>query len=310
MTKPGKFPYPRALTVFISGASMPSHFRLFSAQEYALFAVTAFWGATFLVVRLAMQQTGPLWFVGLRFGTAALAVGLCSFPVLRGMTRRELIGGTVIGLSLFAGFALQTAGLASIPAAKSAFITAFYVPMVPLLEMVIMRRSPGILAWIGMALAFPGVMLLSGMENFSSEIGTGELLTMACAVAFAMEIVITGMVVKGADPRRIAVVELVVTSLLSFMFMPITRESVPPFSWLVIVSACGLGIASAIIQSVIAWAQKSIPPTRATVIYTGEPVWGGIVGYVAGERLPVTALLGCACIVAGILVSCKKNKQG
>ncbi|MBO6002959.1 MAG: DMT family transporter [Mailhella sp.] len=288
--------------------AMPSLPRLFSAQECALFAVTAFWGTTFLVVRLAMQESGPLWFVGLRFGTAALAACLCSLGVLRGMTRREFLGGAAIGAFLFLGFVLQTAALAGIPASKSAFITAFYVPLVPLLEMAVMRRMPGRAAWAGIALAFPGVMLLSGMDGLSGGIGAGELMTMLCAVAFAMEIICTGMAVRDADPRRIAVVELAVTAFLSFAFMPVMGEAPAPFSWVVVGSACGLGIASAVIQSVIAWAQTSIPPTRATVIYTGEPVWGGITGYIAGERLPAMALLGCACVVAGILVSCRREK--
>jgi drug/metabolite transporter (DMT)-like permease len=51
------------------------------------------------------------------------------------------------------------------------------------------------------------------------------------------------------------------------------------------------------------WAQRSVSPTRATVIYTGEPVWAGIFGRIAGERLPLLALVGAAFIVAGVLVS-------
>jgi drug/metabolite transporter (DMT)-like permease len=51
------------------------------------------------------------------------------------------------------------------------------------------------------------------------------------------------------------------------------------------------------------WAQRSVSPTRATVIYAGEPVWAGLVGRIAGERLPAVALLGCALIVLGVLVS-------
>ncbi len=51
------------------------------------------------------------------------------------------------------------------------------------------------------------------------------------------------------------------------------------------------------------WAQRSVSPTRATVIYAGEPVWAGIVGRLAGERLPGVALLGGALIVIGVVVS-------
>ncbi|AKF46828.1 Permeases of the drug/metabolite transporter (DMT) superfamily [Pseudomonas syringae pv. syringae B301D] len=57
------------------------------------------------------------------------------------------------------------------------------------------------------------------------------------------------------------------------------------------------------------WAQKSVSPTRATVIYAGEPVWAGIVGRLAGERLPGIALLGAALIVAGVIVSEMKRRS-
>ena len=64
-----------------------------------------------------------------------------------------------------------------------------------------------------------------------------------------------------------------------------------------------LGAASALIQVTMNWAQRSVSPTRATVIYAGEPVWAGVVGRLAGERLPAAALLGAALIVCGVIVS-------
>ncbi|GFZ58122.1 hypothetical protein PSE10A_06330 [Pseudomonas amygdali pv. eriobotryae] len=66
---------------------------------------------------------------------------------------------------------------------------------------------------------------------------------------------------------------------------------------------------SAAIQIAMNWAQKSVSPTRATVIYAGEPVWAGIVGRLAGERLPAIALLGAALIVAGVIVSEMKRRS-
>jgi hypothetical protein len=65
-----------------------------------------------------------------------------------------------------------------------------------------------------------------------------------------------------------------------------TGESPPPYSDYLLYSAIGLGLASALIQLTMNWAQRSVSPTRATVIYAGEPVWAGIVGRLAGERLP------------------------
>ncbi|MNX67408.1 EamA-like transporter family protein [compost metagenome] len=51
------------------------------------------------------------------------------------------------------------------------------------------------------------------------------------------------------------------------------------------------------------WAQQEVSPTRATLIYSAEPVWAGIFGRIAGERLPAMGLLGAALIVIGVLVS-------
>lgn len=68
-------------------------------------------------------------------------------------------------------------------------------------------------------------------------------------------------------------------------------------------AAVGLGVASCVIQLTMNWAQKSVSPTRATIIYSAEPVWAGVVGRIAGERLPLTTLIGGALVVLGILAS-------
>jgi drug/metabolite transporter (DMT)-like permease len=78
---------------------------------------------------------------------------------------------------------------------------------------------------------------------------------------------------------------------------------VPAFSWVWLASALGLGAMSALIQLAMNWAQRVVSPTRATLIYAGEPVWGGVVGRLAGDRLPAPALLGAALILLGLLVS-------
>ena len=82
-----------------------------------------------------------------------------------------------------------------------------------------------------------------------------------------------------------------------------TQERLPDFSWLLLSAAIGLGAMSAVIQVAMNWAQKSVSPTRATLIYAGEPVWAGIVGRIAGDRLPGLALLGGLLIVIAVIVS-------
>lgn len=277
-------------------------------QEWALGFVTMIWGATFLVVHLAMERSGPLFFVGLRFSVATLLLLALSLRSLAGLTLQELVRGLFLGSVVFAGFALQTAGLVSVDSSKSAFLTAFYVPLVPLLQWLVFKKRPGMKAMIALLLAFFGVILVSGGLDMSLEGSRGELLTLLCALLFAGEIVTTGAVAPGCDTRRLTLVVLATTSLLSFALMPVAGESVPPFSAYLALAAIGLGLSTALIQSIIVWAQKTVEPARATLIYSGEPVWGGIVGYLGGERLGPAAIVGCGLILGGLLMGSIKGR--
>lgn len=127
-------------------------------------------------------------------------------------------------------------------------------------------------------------------------------------MAIAAEIILISTYAGQVDVRRVTVVQLAATSVLSFLMVVPTQEAIPDFSWLLLASALGLGAASAAIQVAMNWAQKSVSPTRATLIYAGEPVWAGLVGRIAGERLPALALLGGALIVAAVIVSELKTK--
>ncbi len=270
--------------------------------ELALIGVTILWGGTFLIVHRAMEQSGPLFFVGLRFATAAILTMMLAFPALRGLTRRELVAGSLIGIGIFIGYSLQAWGLRTIPSSTSAFITAAYVPLVPVLQWLMLKRRPRLASWVGVALAFLGLVLVAAPEKGLS-LGTGEALTLISTVAIAMEIILISLWAGRVDVLRVTVVQLVVTSLLAFAFMIPAGETIPPFSSYVVGAAGGLGLMTAIIQLVMNWAQRTVSPTRATLIYAGEPVWAGIVGRLAGERLPGTALLGGLLIVAAVIVS-------
>lgn len=271
--------------------------------EAVLIFITMIWGGTFLAVHHAMQVSGPFFFVGLRFATATLALTLFSLRVLRGLTRYELKAGVLIGLAIMFGYSMQTVGLQTITSSQSAFITAMYVPIVPLLQWLVLRRFPGIMSWIGILLAFTGLMLLAAPSSTDMTLSLGEILTLAGTLGMAAEIILIGAFAGKVNIRRVTIVQLATASLASFLMMAPTGESPPPYSDYLLYSAIGLGLASALIQLTMNWAQRSVSPTRATVIYAGEPVWAGIVGRLAGERLPGVALLGGALIVIGVVVS-------
>ena len=287
---------------------MPFTFRL-SKAELVLVFITMLWGGTFLLVHNVMTVSGPMFFVGLRFAAAALFVGIFCARSLPGLTLLELKAGVVIGVSIMLGYGLQTVGLQTISSSQSAFITALYVPFVPLLQWLVLGRRPGLMPSLGIGLAFTGLMLLAGPAGGSVQFSPGEIATLVSAVAIAAEIILISNYAGKVDVRRVTVVQLATASALAFMMVVPTQERLPDFSWLLLCSAVGLGAMSAVIQVAMNWAQKSVSPTRATLIYAGEPVWAGIVGRIAGDRLPGLALLGGLLIVIAVVVSELKLKR-
>lgn len=277
-------------------------------QELVLVAITVLWGTTFLIVQTALAHCGPLFFVGFRFGVATLMSVAVAGRALAALTRHELMAGVAIGLTIFLAYDLQTLGLLSITSSQSAFITALYVPIVPLLQWAFGRR-PGWSSVAGIALAFAGLVLLTAPGASALSVSTGELATIAGAVASAAQIVLISRYAGTVDIRRVTVVQLAVTAALSLALMPLAGEAWPAFSWVWLAAAGGLGVASTFIVLAMNWAQQSISATRATVIYASEPVWAGVVGWLAGDRLPGSAFSGAALILAGVLVSEWKPRE-
>lgn len=277
--------------------------RLLSPQEIALVLVTMIWGATFLVVHLAMRESGPLFFVALRFLSAGLILALLFRRHLARTTRRELAAGVAVGLAIFLGYALQSLGLQTVSSSESAFLTALYVPLVPVLQLVVLRRPPHPASWLGVLLAFAGLIMIAGPGAGAVGLGRGEVATLLGALAIAAEILLIGHFAPSVDLRRVTAIQLGTAGLVSLLLMPVAGEPLPALSAPLLAAALGLGAASALIQLVMNWAQRSVSPTRATLIYAGEPVWGGLVGRLAGDRLPPLSLAGAACILAAILVS-------
>lgn len=289
----------------------------FSVPELALVAVTCVWGLTFLLVEAAMAFSGPLYFVAMRFAMAALALAAFTGSGLHGITRREIAAGGFIGAAIATGYSLQTAGVVETGASRSAFITALYVPLVPLLQWLVLRRRPALAAQAGAALAFAGLLLIGaggnagadGGANGGGGFGRGEMLTLLSAFAFAGEIILIGAAAGRVDSRRVTVIQVAAGAVLSCIAAILTGEPLPRMSGELAALVLCLGALSALIQQTMNWAQQSVSPTRATIIYSAEPVWAAIFARIAGQALPLLAAAGGALIVAGVLVSELKPRR-
>ena len=282
----------------------------FRRQELALVAITMFWGGTFPIIHYALTICGPFFFVGCRFILAALLLGFCFRKALREAAPHDVFAGCVIGVVAFLGYFLQTYGLQTISSSRSAFLTALYVPLVPIMQWLFLRRPPTFMNWIGVLCAFAGLLLMAGPGNAGGSVGRGEAATLCGAVVFAGEIIAIGFFAGRVQLQCVTFVQLLTAGVLSLLLMLVTGEPAPADHLdLALALAAGLGLATAVIQLTMNWAQRSVSPTRATLIYASEPVWGGFFGRLTGDRLPLPALIGAACIVTGVLVSEWKRKK-
>lgn len=275
-----------------------------SSREAALMLVALLWGGTFYAVQVALTWAAPFALVGVRFAIAASLLGAVLWwrGELRGLNRFELRAGVVLGFWVFVGFGLQTEGLQFIESSKSGFLTALYVPLVPLVLWLWKRHQPTQWAWLAIGLAVAGTFALAGARLDWSTWNVGDWLTIACALAFAMEIVLLGHYAKHCNPVRLAWVLVAVAAVLSGVMSAVLQESSVQWAWPFVGLIVALACVTAFVQFAMSWAQQSVPETRATLIYSMEPVWAAVVGAMAGERLGLLGLLGGALIVVAVWV--------
>lgn len=272
--------------------------------EITLFIITILWGGTFLTIQYALTLSSPMFFVGCRFAAAACAILFFSWTALKGTSSKDLIAGLVIGAMITIGYGAQTIGLQSILSTESAFLTALYVPLVPILQWIFFRKFPKIMTWLGILLAFVGLILLTGNLTLDIALNQGQIFTLISAIAIAMEIIFIGLFANKVNTQRVTIIQLIAASGFSFLSMPLLSEDhFPNFSWGLLGVVVVIGIASAMIQFTMNWAQRYVDPTKATIIYTGEPVWAGVFGRMAGEHMSPYALVGAILVVFGVLIS-------
>ena len=270
--------------------------------EIALVLATMLWGFSYLTTSHALREAGPFCVVGLRFAIAALLLTAVSGRRLRGLTRQELGAAIAVGTPMSLSYLLVVPGLLFIPTSTSGFITALYVPLVPLLQLVFLRRAPAAMAWVGILMAFTGLLLISSPEG-GLRLGPGELLTLGGALTVAIEIIVIGAFASRVDALRVATVQCAFVAVIGFAAMLLWGEPPPQPGLRLAALVFALGAGSALLQVTMNWAQRSVSPTRATLIYSSEPVWVALVGRAAGERLPPLALVGGTLIVLATVVS-------
>lgn len=278
--------------------------------DLALLAVTLVWGSTFVLMQESVRLLPPYRLLFWRFAVAGLAMIILSGRRLWSVPRRDLVAAGGVGLLLFAGYAFQTIGLQYTTAARSGFITGLTVVLVPLAAVVVTRRSVPAGAWAGVGLATVGLFLLSwpGWGGTGAVVLYGDVITLGCTVAFALQIVLVGRLAPRMGVAALTTAQVVVVAVLSGALSLAEPASASVPLWLA-GSVVFLGlVATALAFAVQARAQRFTTPTHTALIFAMEPVFAAFFAWLLlGELLAGRALVGCGLILAGMIVAEAKS---
>lgn len=280
-----------------------------------LVATVCVWGATFVLVKDALRDATPLLFNLLRMSLAFVVLAAVNWRHLRGLSRRAVVSGAVVGALLAAGYQFQTSGLARTSPANSAFITGLVVVFVPLFTFVPRLRpagtqAPGWTAVAGALLAFAGLLLLTtptgtAWGDLFTSIGLGDLLTLVCAVAFAGHLLALAHTSPGLPAGQLATLQIGFAALCMLVTLPLGEHPNAVFTpRLLLALGVTSVLATAAAFTIQSWAQQHLPPTHTAVILSLEPVFAWLTALLfLHERLGPRALCGAGLILAGIALT-------
>ena len=290
-----------------------------------LFGVTLLWGGTFVWMKQAMNsldaeitQYSTTAVVGVvvsaRFFIAFAALLPFSTTARAALTSKEdWKGGLILGGLMLAGFVLQMIGIESVTPSVSAFLTSLYVVFTAILSIKISDRKPTRMMIVGVALATFGAGFIDGPPHIVW--GTGELLTVACALFFALHIIYTDRITKQLDPIAVTSTSFLVLVLGAGIIAVITGGGISVFesAWQdgVVFPLLCLGLfgslASILMLNIF---QKHLNPTHAAIIYSFEPVWATLYGWQQDMvDISIWLAMGLLLLVGNIIVELDESSN-
>lgn len=278
--------------------------------DVALAFCSLLWGATFVVVRGALDHISVFLFLAVRFSLAALLMAVFRPAGLRNLKKAEVFAGAALGLFMFGGYAFQTAGLQYTTPAKSGFVTGSSVVLVPLLLAIFWKRR--LTAWIhiGTLAAVAGLYLLTVPAEGLTRLNHGDLLTLGAAGLYAVHIILVGDYTRRHSVAALSVLQVAACAVLAWMTTAVAGATLwqparyeGRWELVAAIGICAV-FATAIAFSVQLWAQQYTSSSHAAIIFTLEPVFAVITSYlVIGERLNRRSMVGALFVLAGILTA-------
>ena len=272
------------------------------APLLALVGVTAIWGVTFVQVQDALALYPLFAFLAVRFAISTAVLAPFAWRELGRLPRSGYAAGIGAGVLLATAYGLQTAGLELTTVASTGFITGLYVVFTPLLALAFFGTPVPRVLWAGVALAVAGLLLLNGAPGGST---LGNVLVLGNAVFQALQITAMERFAPRYDPRALTFLQMA-TSFVGFTVIALALgELEVPRGATVWGALLVTGVFAGALGYLIAtWVQARTTAARAALVFTLEAPFAAIAGVVlANEVLGVAGWLGCAVMMAGILVA-------
>lgn len=278
-----------------------------------LLVIALIWGSAFVAQSHGMADVGPMLFTGVRFLIGSLVVLPLAIFEWRGLSRRAdrqgralagrdfaKIGG--LGLLMLLGAAMQQIGIVNTSVTNAGFLTALYVPLVPVLSWLVLRHLPHWSVWPGALACLIGAFLLSGAHEL--KIGLGDLWVIGSAIPWAVHVLMVGRVAdRMAAPFAVACGQFFVCGLLSLVWALFME----PVSLAGLRAAAGPIVYTGVLSVGIAFtaqvvAQRYAQASDAAIILSAETLFAAIFGYLLmGDRLTPAGFAGCALILVSML---------
>ncbi len=252
---------------------------------------------------LALEYYTPYQILAVRFTIGALLLSVVFHKRLLRVDKSVLWKGALLGILLFAAFALQTVGLQFTTPSKNAFLTGVNVVMVPFIAFILYKRKLDAFELFGAVLALIGVAVLS--LQWSTTINIGDMLTLGCAVMFAFHIFYTARFVRTEDAILLTLLQMAIAAVISCLTvigMGETSFSMEPKGISSVLYLAVFSTTLAFLMQTVG--QKHLSETKAAIILSTESVWGMIFSVaLAYELLTFRMFLGALIIFIAILLS-------
>ena len=270
------------------------------------------WGTTFIAQTTGMNTLGPLSFTGARYWIGVIVILPLALLEMRktkllsviAQDKRVFNAALGLGVLMFGGIALQQTALLYTKVANAAFLTALYVPFVPLITWLINRSPVTLPIWIAVFLSLIGSYLLSGGGHFDAQIA--DILVAIGALFWAGHIILIGYVTKLVDaPLQLALLQNIVCATLASIGAyaiesPAFVDFLPAWQELVYAGAISVGIAYTL-QLV---AQRHAHATTSAFLLSLEAVFAVIAGWMfLSQAISITGLIGCSLIFCAVLLA-------